>query len=150
MYQQRPQGMQPQRPGQIPPTLQQQQQMQQQRMGRPGMPQGNYPNQQQQSQMGMHQGGQPQQQQAQQSRGQPSQQQQQQAAAPPQVSPKIPQEKKYKDATFQSKEKMPEPFIWVNMPSQNMKNDRNRPRDNKKKGKNSDDYYRDRESRGRY
>lgn len=94
MYQQRPQGMQPQRPGQIPPTLQQQQQMQQQRMGRPGMPQGNYPNQQQQSQMGMHQGGQPQQQQAQQSRGQPSQQQQQQAAAPPQVSPKIPQEKK--------------------------------------------------------
>ena len=58
----------------------------------------------------------------------------------------------YKDASFQTKEKMPEPYIWVNMPSQNSKNDnRNRNRDNKKGGrKNNDDYYRERESRERY
>uniref|UniRef100_A0A914PZU7 Uncharacterized protein n=1 Tax=Panagrolaimus davidi TaxID=227884 RepID=A0A914PZU7_9BILA len=170
MYRPQP-GMQQQRARMPPPQMQQQQQ----RMGgNSGMPAGNY-QQQPQQQMQQGGGGQPSQQQ---SRGQPPQQQQQQAP-PPQVSPQIPQPQKsracatndkieksrfatkeseyatkfanrYKDATFQSKEKMPEPFIWVNMPSQNLKSDRNRQRDNKKKGKNNDDYYRDREPRGRY
>uniref|UniRef100_A0A914QY09 Uncharacterized protein n=1 Tax=Panagrolaimus davidi TaxID=227884 RepID=A0A914QY09_9BILA len=167
MYRPQP-GMQQQRARMPPPQMQQQQQ----RMGgNSGMPAGNY-QQQPQQQMQQGGGGQPSQQQP---RGQPPQQQ----APPPQVSPQIPQPQKsracatndkieksrfatkeseyatkfanrYKDATFQSKEKMPEPFIWVNMPSQNLKSDRNRQRDNKKKGKNNDDYYRDREPRGRY
>uniref|UniRef100_A0A914QB58 Uncharacterized protein n=1 Tax=Panagrolaimus davidi TaxID=227884 RepID=A0A914QB58_9BILA len=85
---------------------------------------------------------------------------------------------RYNDANFQSKEKMPEPFIWVNMPSQKFQNHRTRrgrnsndyyyregqqrdsrernnddrnQRDNRNRGRNSDNYNnRDRESRNRY
>uniref|UniRef100_A0AC35GEG2 Uncharacterized protein n=1 Tax=Panagrolaimus sp. PS1159 TaxID=55785 RepID=A0AC35GEG2_9BILA len=61
---------------------------------------------------------------------------------------------RYKDANFQSKEKMPEPFIWINMPSQKFRNDRTRQRGGENRGRNSDDYYyyggdQQRNSRGR-